>query len=437
MTSALIYNPTSTTTTTTGYTALLAQPSVLANPYPLYHQLRQQYPVFWESSLQKWLVTGYAEVASVLRDPRLSSSRDGSLSKLPKEYWPQLAPLYELLSKMMVLTDQPDHHRLRTLVSKAFTPRSVAQMQQRISQLIDQLLDKVEEQGHFEAVADLAVPLPITVIAQLLGVPACDRSQFKKWSAALIEMLKPEISTKPQRALELWSNVLELKAYLGEIIAEMRRRLDQPHQALAQDETLLRQLIQAEHEGQRLSEDELIANCLLLLAAGHETTTNLIAVGLATLLQSQHHTQLTWLKEQPTLVAQAVEELLRYESPVQLIRRRATENLHLGSNANSPLIRAGQSLLLVIGAANRDPAQFAGPNHFDITRPLAENKHLAFGQGVHYCLGAFLARLEAQLALSAVLTRFPRLELALGTDEELEWQPNLTVRALKALPLTF
>jgi cytochrome P450 len=322
----------------------------------------------------------------------------------------------------MLMIDPPDHTRLRGLVNKAFTPRVVENMRTLVQTLVDQMLDAVQQQGHMDVMADLANPLPATVIAELLGVPGADHQQFKEWSddvAVALSGIDSGATKEELQALYITAqnSVLELSSYFRERVIELRR---QPQ------EHLLSALVQAEEQGDRLTEDELFANCVLLMIAGHETTTNLIGNGLLALLQ--HPAQLEELRLNPDLIASAVEELVRYESPVQKMGRIALADIQIGGKE----IQKGQLVVFSFAAANRDPEVFASPNELELARK--PNRHLSFGHGLHYCVGAALARLEGQITINTVLRRLPKLRLA---GENLEWHRNFTLRGLKSLPVAF
>ena len=323
--------------------------------------------------------------------------------------------MVELQRRWMLFKNPPDHTRLRGLVHKAFTPRRVEQMRSQIQAITDGLLDRVQAAGRADLIAELAYPLPVTVIAAMLGVPAEDHAQFHAWSDALAHSLDltedPEVYTRASRA------AVALTAYLRTIIEQRRR---QP-----QDD-LLSALILAEEGGGRLSEDELYATVTLLLVAGHETTVNLIGNGVLALLR--HPDQLRRLRDEPGLIRTAVEELLRYDSPVQATSRVARADLEIGGHT----IRAGQQVSFLLGAANHDPARFADPTRLDLSRD--PNPHLAFGSGIHYCLGAPLARLEGQIAINTLVQRLPGLALA---PERPEHRDNYVLRGLRRLRVTF
>jgi cytochrome P450 len=389
-----------------------ANPAFRADPYPFYHLLRSAAPVYWEGSISSWVLTRYADVAAVLRDPRF-------VVGFAAKALPMLLPRYEAMARMfqgwMLYQDPPEHTRLRTLVNKAFTPRVVEQLRPHMEQIVGDLLDQALARGSLELIADYAFPLPVTVIAQMLGVPAADRPLFKRWAQGLVGTLEPLI---PAEVLDHANQVtVEVLDYFRQLAVEKRRR---------PGDDLLSALIAAEEQGRHLSNDEVLSTCVLLLFAGHETTVNLIGNGTLALLR--HLDQLARLRANPDLIRSAVEELLRFDSPVQLTGRVATEEMVIGGQT----IQAGQDVMMLLGAANRDPEQFTDPDRLDLGR--LDNKHLAFGGGIHYCVGAPLARVEAQVALPALFQRLPGLKVA--TDQP-EWKETLTLRGLKALPLSW
>jgi pimeloyl-[acyl-carrier protein] synthase len=372
------------------------------NPYPLYRQLHALAPVQWNDVLQAWTLARYADVVFSLTDPRFSAER--SIQPADSSW----------VARSMLVSDPPDHTRLRALVQKAFTPRMIDQLRPRIIAIIGELLERVAERdGQFDVIADLAYPLPVVVIAELLGVPPEDRAVFHDWSSVLAASLDPLVSA------ELMARVYPareaLHAYLRGIIAERRR---EPRS------DLISALVRVEEKGEVLSEPELVVMCTLLLIAGHETTVNLIGNGMLALLR--HRDQLERLQRSPELLASAVEELLRYDSPVQMTGRLLAQPVEIGGH----MLQAGDWVLPLLGAANHDPAQFVDPETLDIGRN--PNPHVAFGRGIHFCLGAPLARLEGQLAIGALVRRFPMLELA----GEPVRRNQITLRGLSSLPVT-
>ena len=392
-------------------------PEIMANPYPLYQELRDQAPVHWSPGFDNWLVTRYSDVVSGARDPRLSSARMATfLGQLPESARDDVLPLVRMASASLAFTDPPDHTRLRALVNRAFTPRVAESMRPRIQAIVDELLASVQDGERFDLIADFAFPLPAIVIAEVVGVPPGDRARLKQWSDNMIAFAGNRFL--PDRAMVAQRNQLEFRDYVNDIVAQRR---------LEPKDDLISSLIAIEDEGDVLDEDEMVALIISFLVGGHETTTNLIANGMLALLR--HPDQMQKLRDDPSLIGTAVEELLRYDSPVQRINRVATEDLEVGGE----LIGKGQFVLLMLGAANRDPAQFPDPDRLDITRQ--SNRHVSFGYGIHFCVGAPLARVEGQVAINSIVRQLPRLSLE--GDAVLEYEKNVAFRALKSLPLTF
>ncbi len=404
--------------TPAGPALLLQSPQFLENPYPIYALLRKTNPVFrapipGHTGPGAYLLTRHAEIHDVLRDPRFSVDR--RRAALVEEYADRIPP--GLLGdegglRSMLIMDPPDHTRVRGLVSKAFTPRRVAGLRGRIQELVEELLEEGVRDGQLEVIGDFAAPLPAIVIAELLGVPAEDHRTFKRWSSELIALAP---LADPARIGEVQQKLERILDYLRGIIAERRK---------APRDDLISAMIAAQEERDALTDAELLATSNLLLIAGHETTTNLIGNGLLALLR--HPVELERLRGQPELLRSAIEELLRFDSPVQATGRVATEDAELGGQG----IAKGALLLTVIGAANRDPDVFPEPDRLDVARE--DNRHLSFGFGAHFCLGAPLARLEAEIAFRALLDRFPKLELA---TDSVRWRPNPFLRGLEALPV--
>ena len=318
------------------------------------------------------------------------------------------------LERNMLDLDDPDHHRLRTLIHKAFTPRIIEGLRERVQVIADDLLNAATPKGHMDVVHEYALPLPLTVITELLGVPRLDQAKFHRWSKTIVQIGSAGSMVKALPSLFVFMRYL--------------RKLIEAKRASPEDD-LLTALIQAEEDGDKLSEDELLAMVVLLLIAGHETTVNLIASGTLALLE--HPDQLERLRCDPTIVKSATEELLRYASPVETATERyAREDVIL----YGVTIPKGELVLAVLASANRDEAQFVYPERLDLTR--TPNRHLAFGQGLHFCLGAPLARLEGQIAILTLLTRLPELQLGIA-PEKLRWRPTFVVRGLELLPVDF
>ena len=395
----------------------------LADPYPVYQQLRTNDPIHWSEQNSFWILTRYADIALLIQNDKLSSNRIGAhAGRMPDQVKAHFRPFFTAVSSWMLMIDPPDHTRLRGLVNKAFTPRVVENMRALIQQLVDEMLDRVNDQGQMDVMTDLANSLPAIVIAEMLGVPGSDQNQFKAWSDDIAIALAGIDSARSKEELlgqyELaQKSFLALSSYFKEKVTALR---------LKPQENLLSALVQAEEKGDRLTEQELFANCVLLMIAGHETTTNLIGNGVLALLRNASEQQT--LRDQPELVGPAIEELLRYDSPVQKMGRVALANIPL----NGREIEQGQLVCFSFGAANRDPEQFTAPEKLNLARQ--PNRHLAFGHGLHYCVGAALARVEGQIAIKTIFQRFQNLRLA---TEKLEWNRNFTLRGLKALPVTF
>jgi pimeloyl-[acyl-carrier protein] synthase len=356
--------------------------------------------------IDAWVATSHAAVTTVLREPGWSSDQRNATAV------PDLAG--EVLAKVLLFMDAPDHARVRGLVSKAFTPRAVEQLRPRIAELADELLTPLRDVGSFDVINDFAFPLPVTVICELLGVPAADRDLFRQQTREMAAVL--DLDATPEQFGRAAGAALTFTAYLVPMFEKRRR---------APETDLISALVAAEEVGDQLGTDELLSTVLLLLIAGHETTMNLIGNGLLALLR--HPTQLALLRTQPDLMPSAVEELLRYDSPV----RRATRVALQDAVVDGQSVRPGERVIAMLDAANHDPTVFALPDTLDITRDA--HRHVTFGAGAHYCLGAALARAEAQIALDALIA-LPELELAV---DEPQWRPLETLHALESLPVTF
>ncbi|MEX0800271.1 MAG: cytochrome P450 [Dehalococcoidia bacterium] len=391
-------------------------PLVQADPYPMYARLREQDPIHWSPIMESWVLTRYDDVVGVLTDTaRFSADRRSARNRFAEELAKReqdFGPFGR--TPTMLTSDPPLHTRLRKLVSKAFTPRMVEQLRPRIQEIVDELLEQAAGSGQADIVRDLAYPLPVIVIAEMLGVPPEDRGQFKRWSDEIVASLNGPFASE-EVLKQAQQSIQGLAEYVRGVIAERR--------AEPRDD-LISRLIDAEEQGQILSEDEMLASIMLLLVAGNETTTNLIGNGTLALLR--HPDQLQRLQGEPDLIRTAVEELLRYDSPVQTTGRVAKEDLAVAGQE----VEEGQVVLTVLGAANRDPAQFENPDELDLGRQ--PNEHVSLGDGIHFCLGAPLARAEGQIAIGALIRRFPELRLAPGN---LEWGGTFILRGLKSLPV--
>ncbi len=390
-------------------------PAFIANPYPTYHRLRAVAPV-WRSPIGFNIVTRYDDTALVLRDRRFGKNY---LDNITKRYGPEIAnePAFASMSRTMLVLDPPDHTRLRGLVTKAFTARRVEAMRPRIAAIVDALLDRVQAQGGMDVISDFAHRLPIIVICDMLGIPEADREQFFASSRVNGRLVDP-VPLTPDEIIAANANTLATNAYFDSLF-ERRRRDPQ--------DDLTTQLVQAEEAGDRLTQEELRANVGLLFAAGHETTANLIGNGLLAL----HRNPSQWqaLKDDPTLIPGAMDELLRYDSSVQMTGRAVLEDLELRGVA----LPKGANLVCFLGAANRDPEVFADPDRLDVTR--TKITPLSFGGGIHFCLGAQLTRIEAQEAFAGLLRRMPNMTLP--EKETPSWRRSFTLRGLTKLPATW
>ena len=408
----------------TGMLGLLG-PGTLANPYPMYEMLHGAGSIVFMPGLfhiGAWIVGSHSACSQILRGRGFG--KEGQkvlapeiLARLPQE----AVELAERRRNSMLFRDPPDHTRLRGLVNQAFTPRTVERLRPHIAEIAEQLIDAMVEKerekgpGSADLITDFAFPLPIIVIAELLGVPPADRDQFKAWSTELTHGLRPDVTSEQIQSAT--RAIQAMDKYLEAVIEDRRRtpRAD-----------LISELVAAQSEGDKLTMAELTTTCRLILTAGHETTVNLIGNGMLALLSNP--AARTELAGDAALLPGAVEELLRYDSPVQMTMRFCYQDTALGSHA----IKRGDVLITVLGAANRDPAQYPEPGRLDLRRENAHT-HLSFGQGIHYCLGASLARLEGALAVSALLRRLPGLAL---TGQPLTWRSNPVLRGLTALPVT-
>ena len=387
-------------------------PEFLADPYPAFHLLRAADPVHLHES-GFWLVTRYSDAQAILRDDRFVRPRERTTDEVDSlAEKGELGPRAFLASFGILWANPPDHTRLRRLVNKAFTPAVVNALRPKIEAMVEELLDANEERSRMDLISELAYPLPVRVIAELLGVPFEDRDAFRVWSRDLVGAFDP---ARGPGAAERGSSAIEaFIGYFEELIDERRA---QP----ADD--LLSALLAARDAGAQLSEREILANIIFLFVAGHETTVGLIGNGVLALLR--HPDQLVRLRENPSLAEAAVEELLRYDSPEQTIFWTVAEPVTWEGRRFEP----GREVLILVGAANRDPARFREPDRLDLGR--TDNRHLAFSHGRHFCLGAPLARAQGQIALTTLLRRFPDLALA----EEPEWQSTFFIRSLRSLPV--
>jgi cytochrome P450 len=411
-------SPDSAIARSTGASALslyhLLDPEVLANPYPLFRRLRSEDPVHWDAFLHTWVVTRYVDVLEVLHN--FSAQRTHTPEKLEAMGLAQISPIAQLMVKQMLFMDPPGHTRLRSLASHAFSPARVAVLRTHIREIVNRLLDTVQAQGQMDIIADLGDPLPAIVTAEMLGVPLEDRHQLKAWSTNFAEMLG-NFQHNPEHAARMLRTVQDMTAYFHDRIRELKN--------IPRD-GLVHSLMTAEIDGDRLTEEEVVATSIVTMVGGLETTTNLIGNGVLTLLRNPG--EIERMQEDQSLIPSAVEEMLRYESPSQHTGRLAPEDVEW----EGKVIRKGQAVMAVMAAANRDPERFPDPDRFDVAR--IDNRHLAFGYAAHFCFGAALARVEGQEAFEAMVRRLPGLELQPGP---LVWRNNLGLRGLTALPVKF
>jgi cytochrome P450 len=387
-------------------------PSFIADPYPFYRRLREQAPVL-KTPQGFWLLTRYADVAFALRDRRFGKNFAGNMQR---RYGTDVLkePAVASLSNTMLVQDPPDHTRLRGLVTKAFTARRVADMRTRIRALVDQQLDRVIDKGAMDVMVDLAHRLPVIVICDMLGIPEEHRAPFLVGNNVNGRILEP-VPMSAEEMAQANASTVAANSYFDQL-CELRRR--EPR------DDLTTELVQAEEAGDRLSSEELRANIMLLFGAGHETTTNLIGNGLLALHRQPDQWQR--LKADPSLIANAIEELLRFDSSVQLTGRVTNAEVEVGGVK----LPAGESVIMLLGAANRDPAQYPDPDRLDVGRPNV--RPMSFGGGIHHCLGAQLARLEAELAFTALIERLPNIELP--EKDTPAWRRSFTLRGLSRLP---
>ena len=375
------------------FDSALASEAFNQNPYPIYHQMREHAPVYWSDAWGCWMLTRYEDVTWTLQDYQTFTSlgRLTATMDLPEPLRERVEPLVRHYSQGLINVDPPDHTRMRKLVHMAFTPRTIRKMQTYIEDIVERLIGEQVERGEMDVIWDFSYPLPVIVIAEMMGIPVEDHAKFKKWSREIVAFMAtpipvPEILLKSQDAL------LSMQQYFRDIYAKRRQR---------PEDDLISALVKAELEGDKLTEEEMVSSCVTILIGGHETTTYLIANGMYALLQNPG--ELRRLLDNPDLAESATEEFLRYEGPFQRNRRIATRDVQIGDNT----IEKDQLIMQFLGAANRDPTRFSDPDALDITR--SPNKHLAFGYGPHFCLGAPLARLEAPVAFRGLLGRLEKI----------------------------
>jgi pimeloyl-[acyl-carrier protein] synthase len=392
----------------------LLEPDVIAAPYELFHALRTFDPVHWDPYMHAWVITSYPEVVTVLMN--YSADRTPKPDYLDRLGLSVMKPFAEMMLQQMLFMDPPMHGRLRTLCAAAFTPRRVEELRSVIQSVADDLIDKVVANGQMNLLSDFADPFPGIVTAKLLGVPAEDYEQLGAWVIDIAEVLG-NFQHHPDRVTAIVQSLENLKNYVAAKMAEQR---------LSPNDGLINSLMTAEVDGQRLSDDEVIASTIVTMIGGRETTTNLIASGFLSLLRDP--ASLEQLRDHPEIAGTAVEELLRFESPVQHTARIAPDDMQLGGKT----IKKGSRVVAALAAANRDPVRFSEPDRLNLTRP--DNRHLAFGWAAHYCFGAPLARMEGQIGFNTLLRRLARPALM---ETKLEWRENAGLRGLARLNISF
>ncbi len=389
----------------------------IANPYPIYDELRSGGSIhYFNSSEGAWLLPRHADVVNALHDNRLSARRSHLIvNRLPLEVRGEFTEFNRIIAMWMAFHDAPEHHRLRRLLNQGFKPYFLQAMRPRIQKIADFLLDRVQENGHMEFMRDFAYPFPVLVITEMLGINPSDQAKFIAWSDDVVTFMGPkptvDVAWRAQNSLNA---IIE---YFRALLPERRKN---------PGDDLISLLIRAEEQGNMLTSDQLLAQCSMLLITGHEAPRSFLGNGLLTLLQ--HPDQLQMLMNNPALMPKAVGELLRYDSPIKFIARPAVDEL----NVHNHHIQPGQIVYALIGSANRDPAKFPNPDAFDVSRD--NGLHLSFGSGPHFCLGATLACLEAEIAFNTVLRRLPNLRLVNPIPD---WLTTVALRALRSLPLTF
>jgi cytochrome P450 len=388
-------------------------PGFVANPYPAYEELRRRGPIHRYEPTDQWLIPRHVDVTALLRDRRFGRTylHVATHAEMGRPEDPDYTgPFWWLIRNGILDMEPPDHTRVRRLVAKAFSPRRVEELRPTVQSIMDGLLDEVADDGEIDLISRIAEPLPVTVIAELLGIPPADRHHLRPWSAEICRMYELNPTEEDGRAAS--KAALEFSAYLRDLIAERRRR---------PTGDLISGLVEVVEEGDRLTEDEMIGTCVLVLNAGHEATVNVTGNGWRALFRNPD--QLELLRREPGLLPRAVEELMRHDTPLQMFERWVLEDVEI----HGVTVQKGSELALLFGSANHDPDVFERPDELDLTRE--HNPHLSFGAGIHFCLGAPLARVELQTSFGTLLRRFPRMELV----EEPEWKPNYIIRGLRAL----
>lgn len=392
----------------------LLNPDVLADPYPLYRSMREYEPVHWDPYTHMWIVTSYTDVINVLS--HFNAQRTPTAENLASRGLSVMQPFAEMLVKQMLFMDGAAHARLRNLCSSAFAPRRIAALRSSIESIVRELIGRVINNGSMDVIADLANPFPAMVAAVLLGFPMEDHARLKAWSTDFAELLG-NFQHNPDRVKEVLRSLSEMKSYVYNQLEE---------QKISPRDGLLHALIMAEVDGAKLTDEEIVANTIVTMIGGQETTTNLIANGLLSLMRNPD--EFAQLRANPEILDQAIEEMLRYEAPIQHTARIAPTDMQLGGKT----IKKGAAVTAVMAAANRDPARFREPDKLNLTR--YDNRHLAFGWAAHFCFGAPLARMEAHIAFSTLLGRLDDIQLA---SKALTWRGNTGLRGLTSLPITF
>jgi cytochrome P450 len=392
-------------------------PDRVADPYPFFDELRTNDPIHWSDRYRAWFISRWDDVFTSLRDPRFSSDRVKPVfdTKLTDEQRAERKPTFDILQHWMVFNDPPDHTRLRGLVNRAFTPRAVEALRPRIDEVVTSQLELIRDRGSVDLIRDFAFPIPAVVIAEMMGVPADERDLFKDWSDSIMALVFGAAGV-PGRREQAQQSLLELAAYLRELVLHFRAD---------PGENLISDLIGAQEADDRLSDDEIVSTCVLVLFGGHETTTNLIGNGVRSLLHFPD--QLERLRSEPALLASAVEELLRFDGPSKMEVRMAAAAIELRGHT----IEEGDQIYFIQAAANRDPEVFEQPNALDLAR--SPNRHCGFGFGIHYCMGAPIARLEGSIAIDALIRALPGLRI--GPDPEV-WHPTLISRGMQSVTLS-
>ena len=398
----------------------LLTPERVTDPYPVFAELRDSRPVFYNERYRAWFIHRHDDLLAALKDPRFSSDRIGPVfeHKLTESQRRERAPTYRILGEWMVFRDPPDHTRLRKLVSRAFTPRAISLWRPRIIEVTDSLIADLAPRGHMDVITDFAYPLPAVVIAEMMGVPASDRDLFKDWSDDLMVLVFGARGVEGRRE-RAQSGLVELSEYLGGLVRRFRAE---------PAENLIHTLIRAQEGDDTLTDDEIVGTCILLLFGGHETTTNLIGNGLHALLGNPDQLERLRANDDGEYLRAATEEILRFDGPSKMQVRMAADDVDLGDR----VIRRHDMVYLVQAAANRDPEVFAEPDSFDLERNPTD--HLGFGFGLHYCLGAAVARLEGAIALDSLARRLPDLRAG---PEPPEWHPTLISRGMASFCVSY